>query len=202
MFTPHRAHFDLPTASIIFRKNLNVYNLHERESKNLYQSLPKDQKLSVGDRVRLKYQKAIISKESQIFNPRLSNEIYTIKEVLREKFPYFYTLNELKTRKFYAFQLYKSNNLLTKLRTQRKPSHIATTPTKQTILVKSATEKTSKTTRTGRSYGRAIVYEIVKNNKTEYVDRDALLLYKKLFSNILEYDDSFHSNSKLNKLIV
>lgn len=202
MFTPHKAHFDTPTASIIFRKNLNVYNLHERESKNLFQSLPNDQKLAVGDRVRLKYEKAVIRKESEIFNPRLSNEIYTVKEILKKKFPYFYTLNELKSRKFYAFQLHKSNHLIINNRAQRNPSPFSTPPTKRTILVKAATEKDSKTTRTGQSYGRAIVYEIVKNNKTEYVDKDTLLLYKRLFSNVLEYDDSFYSNSELTKLIV
>ena len=170
----------------------------------MFQSLAKDQKLLLGDKVRLRRRKALISKESEIFYPRLSTEIYTIKKIKKEKFPYLYILEGLKHKQFYAFQLLKSNELMLKTRAQKRtPTESITQPPSQKIKVNNAVVKNDKQTRTGRSYGTQIVYEITINDKKEFIDKQTLLLYKKLFSNaVFEYDNSFYRDPELKKLIV
>ena len=201
-FTPHRVHHDTNIASTVMRKNLRIYEDHERESRNMFQSLAKDQKLSLGDKVRLRRRKSLISKESEIFYPRVSTEIYTIEKIKREKFPYLYILKGL-NKQFYAFQLLKSNELTINNSTQKNSTKHTTLPPTQKIKIINAVAKNDKQTRTGRSYGKQIVYEISINDKKEFVDTQTLLLYKKLFSNaIFEYDNTFYLNPELKKLIV
>ena len=169
----------------------------------MFQSLAKDQKLLLGDKVRLRRRKALIGKESEIFYPRLSTEIYTIEKIKKEKFPYLYILKELNNKQFYAFQLLKSNEVIPKKKVRTTPSDRIAPPSTKKIMINNAVAKNDKQTRTGRSYGKQIVYEITVNDKKEFVDKQTLLLYKKLFSDaIFEYDNSFYLDPELKKLIV
>ena len=188
-------------SSLVLRKHLKATNQHQESSSSLFQSLPKDQKLGLLDRVRLKNPKPLIRKESSIFYPSLSNNIYTVQRIKRDRFPYLYCLAEIPNRTFYAWQLVKidenlSNYAIKKREEQKETSN-------QIIDIKNVTKNPSKILRNNKPYGTEYIYEIVHNNSTQFVDRDTLILYKKLFHpTILRYSNTFYTDPNLKNLIV
>lgn len=191
--TPHRAqHFDY-TASKILRKILEEYKEHQEEAQSLFRNLKEFQKIKLGDSVRIRHPKQLIRKESSVFTPQVTSEIYTITRVDRTKLPYVYSLNNNENKRYYAWSLLKvSPDIVSKVETYQKEQ----AEKNPIIILKSIMPQTT-SLRSGKTliHPQDLTFEIEKNGQQEFVDKNTLVLYKKLFgSNVLQYDQSVLDN--------
>ena len=151
--------------------------------------------------VRLKFRKPVIYKQAPIFNPLISDKIYTIERIKKERYPYLYELKEIDGKYFYAWNLLKvDKNIHDESEKQKEILKKDQTMNKKIIYVKNAISKDSKVTRSKNAYGHDITYVILKDDQVEFIDQNTLKLYKKLFNDSVQYDDIFFIDPKLKKL--
>ena len=198
--TPHRAqHFDY-TASKILRKKLKEHEQHQTENQSIFRNLKESQKLKLGDTVRLKHPKQIIRKESSVFTPQVSRELFTVTRIDRSKFPYIYSLDHNENKRYYAWSLSKVDPLII---TQAETYQKDLARTKPVILVKNVTQRKNIMLRSGKTLiapHHELTYEIEKNGQREFVDINTLNLYKKLFGeHVLQYDQNVLENPLFTK---
>ena len=91
-YTPHKVHFCTHASSIVVRKLLSQNCERQLQSKKIYQRLANWQKIEVGDFVRVKNLKKIIQKESSVFYPGATTEIYKIRLIDKAQWPYLFSL--------------------------------------------------------------------------------------------------------------
>ena len=162
----------------------------QKQARNFYENLTDDRKLKIHDAVRLKLQKSLIRKESSLFNPLISKEIYHINQVDTDRFPAKYSLREIPGKFWYAWNLQKIDENI--LREAEKTKKELKNNNNSTILVNDVILRETKTLRSGRNLNVEIIYEIEHDNHKEYLTKENLLLYKKIFSNnTLEYAPKF-----------
>ena len=193
-YTPHRVqHFD-HTASIVLQKSLLKYKKHQVASLSVFQNLKESQKLKIQDLVRIRLPKQLIRKESAVFTPQVSEEIFTITKVDRSRLPYIYTLNHNESKKHYAWSLMKIDPSI--LNKGESLKHEMATQ-KPNIVVQNITPKQQNTLRNGKIiyHPSDVTYEVEKNGVKEFVDKATLLLYKKLFGvHTLQYSPHLKEN--------
>ena len=192
--TPHRAqHFDY-TASRILRKTLKDQQRHQAENQSVFRNLKETQKIKLGDSVRIKQPKQVIRKESSVFAPQVSGEIFTITRVDRSKFPYIYTLNNNENKRYYAWSLSKVDpSILAQAETHQK--NLA--QKQPVIIVRNVTPSSNIVLRSGKALvnPQELTYEIEKNGQREFVDKRTLSLYKKLFGkHIFQFEQTVLEN--------
>ena len=194
MYTPHRAHFDNYVSSKILRKNLQIYRENQEEAKNIFERLDNDKILKIGDKVRLKLTKQIIRKESGLFNPLVSEEIFEISNINSDRFPKSYLLKEFENRFFYAWNLVKVDERIIQEAKKQKKKHLVLQDEASTISVLDIKKRESDMLRSKKILPSKseIMYEILHKDEKQFVTKDTLLLFKKMFNdNVLKYSAKF-----------
>ena len=198
---------DPHACSIVLRKLLRRYEAHKQASYSMYQSLPTDQRLQIDDKCRLRFRKMLIRKESSVFAPSVSKEVYTITEIDKSKLPYLYKINNGKNQLYYAWNLLKvDKDMLAKISEpieRNKNQQTKAQPIKVQMVVNE-----TKQLKNGKKIPNpsGAMYKIQKENETkggEYVTKNTLMKYKELFGdNILQYDEIFMSDPYYKNFIV
>ena len=192
---------DTHQSSLVLRKHLKETNQHQLRCYSVFQNLNEHQKLEPNDSVRIRNRKKLIRKEASIFHPQVSHEVYTIERIRKDKLPYLYQLHEIKDRFFYGWQLVKVDRSLLKYADQQKQQQQQNS--QQIIEIVNATKRPSKILRNNKVYGDEIIYEVIHNGQKEYLDKNTLLLYQKLFKpTILRYAKSFYTDPNMSNLII
>ena len=192
-FNPSRCQFDNYISSTVLRKRLMIDKKKQEQARRVYESLADDQKLKPNDAVRLKLQKTLIRKESSLFNPLISKEIYHIDRCDSTRLPVKYSLKEMpKTKFWYSWNLQKIDENILKEAEKTKKEILKTDNNNSTIMVNDIIFRDTKTLRSGKNLQHQVMYEIMHKNHKEYLTKENLLLYKKIFSNdTLQYSPKF-----------
>ena len=189
-FSSSRCHFDNFIASKILRKRLMIDKKKQGQARKVYENLTDDHKLNIHDAVRLKLQKRLIRKESSLFNPLISKEIYHIDKKDSSRFPVKFSLKEIPGRFWYSWNLQKIDKNILKEAEKTKKEFLK--DNNSTIFVNDVIFRETKTLRSGKNMSTDIMYEIIHDNHKEYLTKENLLLYKKIFSNnTLQYSPKF-----------
>ena len=93
-YKPVEVYHDQHIASKVTRLSSVRYKKHQEKSKNIFNQLKESEKLKVGDRVLLALPKKVIRKESSVFYPRFSEEIFIIESIEKTRFPFVYQLKD------------------------------------------------------------------------------------------------------------
>ena len=197
---PHRVHFDNAAASFVLRNNLKKYEHHKKGASSIYCNLSKDQRLNIGDTVRLRNPKPIIRKESSVFFPSVTEETFKITNICKKDFPYVYQLSG-KQRRYYAWHLVKVNEKIIQQAQNYKKNPL----TLQKLYVKNAFLRPSRHLRSGRATNSDLVYAIQKDNSdtVEYVSKNVLSSYIKLFGkDAINYDKQFFENPTMKSYVI
>ena len=181
------------------RNDLKKYEYHRRGAASIYCNLSKDQQLKIGDSVRLKNPKPIIRKESSVFYPSVTEETFKIVNICKKNFPYLYQLAG-KPKRYYAWHLIKVDKKIIKLAEQNKEKSL----TPQKLYIENAFLRPSRHLRSGQPMDSDLVYAIQKDdNPTEYVSKNVLSSYIKLFgSDIIHYDKQFFEDPAMKNFII
>ena len=99
-----RCQNDSYVASLVLRSRLKKSETHQKKASNIFHRLSNSQKLKLNDQVRIRNPRKIIQKESSIFNPIIGNINYSIIHIDKKKFPYIYSLDNIK-KKFYSWHI-------------------------------------------------------------------------------------------------
>ena len=191
-FTAARCHFDNFICSKILRKRLMMDKKKQEQARNVYENLADDRKLKVHDAVRLKFQKTLIRKESSLFNPLVSKEIYHINQCDSTRLPAKYSLKEIPNRYWYSWHLQKVDENILKEAEKTKKEILKNNNDNSIIIVNDVIFRDTKTLRSGKNLSHEVMYEILHENRKEYLTKENLLLYKKIFSNnTLQYSPKF-----------
>ena len=193
---------------------MKEHRKHQREALDRYQLLSESQKIKVGDFVRIRHTKPLIRKESAVFFPHTSESVFKVTEVKNQYLPYSYVLNDNTSKTYYGWSLVKVSPSILDMasRTSHNPvmrqnSH----PTNQSsdkpvITVQNIVAKTdSKKLRSGKVLTHAfdMTYDILKDGERQFVDKETLKLYKRLFgSQILQYDETLLNDPEKAKHII
>ena len=162
----------------------------QEQARKVYENLRDDQKLEIHDAVRLKLQKRLIRKESSVFNPLISKEIYHIEKKDSSRFPIKYSLKEIPGKFWYSWNLQKIDENILKEAEKTKKEVLKNN--NSTIFVNDVIFRETRTLRSGKNLSTDIMYEIIHDNHKEYLTKENLLLYKKIFSNnTLQYSTKF-----------
>ena len=206
---------DPHSCSIVLRKLLKQQKEHRQASYSMYQSLPTDMRLNIDDKVRIRFRKGLIRKESSVFTPLVSQEIYSITEIDKSRLPYLYKINNGQDRKYYAWNLLKiDDSMLTKITQLTKgirpdqtgPDQTRPNDQQKRIIVQNIINET-KQLRNGKKIvdPSGAMYKIQKDGSTagEYVTKNTLLKYKELFgADILKYDEVLRTDPYYKDFIV
>ena len=194
-FCASRCHFDNYISSKILRRRLMMDKKKQAQAKNIYENLADDQKLKLHDAVRLKLQKNLIRKESSLFNPLISKKIYHIDRVDSTRFPVKYSLREIPRKYWYSWNLQKiDENILREAEETKEEILNNNNNNSSTIIVNDVIFRETKTLRSGKNLSSEIMYEILRESHKEYLTKENLILYKKIFSdNTLQYSPKFNS---------
>ena len=186
---------------------MQEHRVHQKEAFGRYQLLRESQKIKIGDKVRLRNVKPLIRKESAVFNPHTSETVYRVVDIKNKFLPYQYVLDGL-SKTYYGWNLVKvSPSILSISDTSNK----TTTPNKQqqnkpVITVQNILPKTDSTKlRSGRvlTHPFDMTYDILKDNERQFVDKETLQLYKRLFgAQILQYNEDLLNDPKKNKHVI
>ena len=197
-YTPHKVHFCTHASSIVVRKLLSQNCERQLQSKKIYQRLANWQKIEVGDFVRVKNLKKIIQKESSVFYPGATTEIYKIRLIDKAQWPYLFSLEGYpnKEKKFYGWQLIKVKSAKSNLPLDQ--THFKADDSNH-IKVVNVTVTNSKQLRSKKPFSNKVevTYEIQREGKTEFVTGEDLKLYQKLFGKkVLSYSPEFDKPPK------
>ena len=205
--TPHfHQTFDY-AAGLYLRKVLHDDKIHQEKAFGKYQLLRDSQKLKIGDKVKIKNTKPLIRKESAVFFPQTSESVHTITSIDTRRLPYTFQVSNSKLR-YYGWNLVKvSPTILNIINDKEQPTHDPTTNTqhKPVIRIQNIIPQTSNKLRSGKilTHSYEMTYDIVKDGERQFVDKEILQLYKRLFgSRILQYDQALLNDpQKLKHLI-
>ena len=163
----------------------------QKKARKMYENKPNEQILRVHDAVRLKLQRRLIRKESSLFNPLISKEIYHISKINSDRFPYKYALQEIPGKFWYAWNLQKIDENIFKEAEKIKGEFLKNSKN-STIMVNDVIFRDTKMLRSGKNRSSEIMYKIMHNDHVEFLTKENLLLYKKIFSdNTLQYSPKF-----------
>ena len=183
-FSPFSAHTDTHVMSEISRMNSITRKHRENLSMSQYAKQSPQQRLNLGDLVRVR-QKRHIFKKSPIFYPIWSTEFYKIIAIDRSQFPFTYQLDDKTNKQYYSFSLQ---------RLSAKNNNIQSANPQNRILVQKYTKKNPTSLRSGkqRTDKHDIVYTILHKGKIEEASANDLKLFKQLYgANVLLYHPSF-----------
>ena len=174
---------------------MKIYRGNQEKAKNIFERLDNDKILKIGDKVRLKLTKQIIRKESGLYNPLVSKEIFEISNINSDRFPKSYCLKELEHRLFYAWNLVKIDERIVKEAEKQEKKHLILQDEEtSTISVLDIKKRESDMIRSKKILPSKseIMYEILHKDEKQFVTKDTLLLFKKMFNdNVLKYSAKF-----------
>ena len=205
-YSPHFLHNFDHAAGVHFRSIIHEHKIHQKEAFGRYQLLRESQKLKIHDKVRLRNVKPLIRKESAVFFPHTSEKVYEIVNIKNKFLPYQYALGGL-SKTYYGWNLVKVSPSI--LNINSTVSDKTTTPDEQNkpvITVQNILPKTDSTKlRNGKvlTHPFDMTYDILKDGERQFVDKETLQLYKRLFgSQILQYNEALLSDPEKNKHII
>ena len=193
-YTPHRVQFDNYISSKVLRQQLQLYRKNQEEAKNVFERLDNDKTFKIYDKVRLKLTKQIIRKESGLFNPLVSKEVFEISAVNSDRYPWSYRLKELPGhRLFYAWNLVKVDERI--LKEADKQKHLVLQNDETTSIdVIDIKKRESNMLRNKKILPSKseIMFEILHKGERQFVTKETLLLFKKMFDDdVLKYSMKF-----------
>ena len=207
-FSPHFLQTFDYAAGVYFRKVLQEDRTHQEKAFNKYQLLRESQKLQLGDQVRIKNTKPLIRKESAVFYPQTTDSVHTITKIDTRRLPYTFQVDG-KAFKYYGWHLVKiTPSILSIINNNEQPTDKPTSNTlhKPVIKVQNIIPQTDSTKlRSGRTltHSYEMTYDIVKDGERQFVDKEILQLYKRLFgSRILQYDKTLLNDPQKIKHII
>ena len=196
-YKPHRAHFDNFISCKILRQNLEAYRKNQEEAKSVFERLDNDKILKIGDKVRLKLTKQIIRKESGLYNPLVSKEVFEIIDINSDRFPKSYRLKELPGhRLFYAWNLVKVDERIIQEAEKQKKHLILQDDEISTISVLDIKIRESNMLRSNKILPSKseIMYIILHKGEKQFVTKETLLLFKKMFNDdVLKFSAKFYT---------
>lgn len=193
-FSPHFLQTFDYAAGVHFRNVLQKDKEHQENAFNKYQLLRESQKLKINDKVRIKNTKPLIRKESSVFFPQTTDSVHTITKVNTNRLPYTFEVDNISRLTYYGWHLVKVNPMILDILNNEQPAdnHPSNTPHKPVIKIQNIIPQIdSNKLRSGKAltHGYAMTYDIVIDGKRQFVDKEILQLYKRLFgSRILQYD--------------
>ena len=208
-FSPHFHHTFDYAAGLYLRKILHDDKVHQEQAFGKYQLLRDSQKLKLGDHVRIKNTKPLIRKESAVFFPQTSESVHKIIGIDTRRLPYTFQVENSKL-KYYGWNLVKVSPTILNIIKEGEQSTENTTTTnsqhKPIIRVQNILPQTdSNKLRSGKmlTHSYEMTYDIVKDGERQFVDKEILQLYKRLFgSRILQYDQALLNDPQKVKHII
>lgn len=208
-FSPHFLQTFDYAAGVHFRKVLQEDKTHQEKAFNKYQLLRDSQKLKINDKVRIKNTKPLIRKESAVFFPQTTDSVHTITKVDTTRLPYTFEVDNVSRLKYYGWHLVKVNpTILDILNNDEQPTGNQSTNPLHKPIIKIQNiipQIDSNKLRSGRAltHSYLMTYDIVKNGERQFVDKEILQLYKRLFgSRILQYDKALLEDPQKLKHII
>ena len=208
-FSPHFLQTFDYAAGIHFRNVLQEDTTHQEKAFTKYQLLRESQKLKINDTVRIKNTKPLIRKESAVFYPQTTESVHTITRVDTTRLPYTFEVDNNSRLKYYGWHLVKVNpTLLGILNNNEQPTDNQTSNTRHKPVIKIQNiipQIISNKLRSGKAltHGYEMTYDIVKDGERQFVDKEILQLYKRLFgSQILQYDKALLNDPQKMKHII
>ena len=211
-FSPHFLHCFDYAAGLHFRNILQEHKTHQREAFDKYNLLRESQKIKIHDKVRVRNNKPLIRKESAVFFPQTSETVYEVTDIKTQSLPYVYVLNGNYSKTFYGWNLVKVSpsildiNLRNPHDTTNKTKPSDSQQNKPVITVQNILQKTDSTKlRSGKVLTHAfdMTYDILKDGERQFVDKETLRLYKRLFgSQVLQYSEALLNDPQKSKHIV
>ena len=208
-FTPHfHQTFDY-AAGLYLRRILHEDKIHQTKAFDKYHLLRESQKLRVHDKVRIRNTKPLIRKESSVFFPHTSQTVHVITAIDTRRLPYSFEVDHNKKIKWYGWNLVKvSPSILNIIHESEQPNTNTTSSPhhKPVIKVLNILPQTDSTKlRSGKTLTHAyeMTYDIVKDGERQFVNKEILNLYKRLFGpRILQYDEKLLVDTQMRKHII
>ena len=196
-YSPQKTHFDSHTSSIVARKSIKRSKERQKQIRNIFSTKP-NQTLNVGDKVVLRRRKHTFYKENLLHHPRFEDTPTEVTSVDRRYLPYTYVIKTHPNKKWYFFDLRRvTEEFGNKITNADK-----TTPPK--IYVKNFIEQNQTFLRSNKKFPhkQRIFYIIERGDKTEQVERETLLFFKRVLGNdILSYDSIFQEKQNRHLIV-
>ena len=197
-------------AGVYLRRALREDKIHQKKAFDRYQLLRESQKLRLGDHVRVRNTKPIIRKESAVFFPHTSESVHVITSIDTRRLPYSFVIDNNPKLRYYGWNLVKVSPSILAIAQNNKQNmdnqRMNNTQHKPVIRVQNILpQTTSNKLRSGKTLTHAyeMTYDIVKDGEREFVDKEILQLYKRLFgSQILQYDQSLLDDPQKQKHVI
>ena len=158
----------------------------------LYIKTPRQDRIEIGSKVRVKKKESVFRKTDPIFSSIWSDNIHEITSIDKTSFPIIYYVNNM-NRGFYSFQL--------QLVLDSTPI-MNTTLSEKIEVVGIQHENSFLRNKKILPSRHEISYIIKKDGETDTVKAPDLLLYKKLFGNdILTYSSFFQQPENISYVI-
>ena len=207
-FSPHFLQTFDYAAGVYFRKIMHEDRTHQEKAFNKYQLLRESQKLRVGDKVRIRNTKPLIRKESAVFYPQTTESVHTITKVDTRRLPYSFEVDG-KALKYYGWHLVKiSPTILSIINDNEQSTDDPTSNAQHKPIIKVQNiipQTDSNKLRSGKTliHSYEMTYDILKDGERQFVDKEILQLYKRLFgSRILQYDNALLNDPQKSKHII
>jgi len=205
-FAPHfHQTFDY-AAGLYLRRILHEDRIHQEKAFDKYHLLRESQKLRVDDKVRIRNPKPLIRKESAVFFPHTSETVHVITGIDTRRLPYSFEVDHNKNIKWYGWNLVKVAPSILNIIHETEQTTTSSTPQKPVIKVLNILPQTdSNKLRSGKTLTHAyeMTYDIIKDGERQFVNKEILNLYKRLFgSQILQYDEELLRNTQMQKHII
>ena len=196
-YSPIEAHFSTHASSEIARLNTLAFQQHQNEAISHYLKSPRQQRISINSKVRIRRKRNVFRKESPLFHSIWSDNVYIVSKIDRSVFPFVYYMENL-SKGFYSFQLL--------LLSPHYPIDEYKNSSKTSKIIVIDFEKVNDTSylRSGRVLPSRhdIKYKIVKDGETQYVSAADLQLFTKLYGkNVLHYSHFFKNPNNVSYVI-
>ena len=196
-YTPIQAHFSTHASSEIARLNTLTFQQHQNEAISQHLKTPKNQRISINSKVRIRKKRHVFRKESPLFHSIWSDNVYVVSKIDRSVFPFVYYMHNI-TKGFYSFQLL--------LLSPHFPIDEYKNSSKTSEINVLDFEKANDTSylRSGRILPsrHSIRYRILKDGETQFVSGEDLRLFLKLYGrNVLRYADFFKKPENVSYVI-
>lgn len=204
-FTPHFLQTFDYAAGQHLRNVLHEDKVHQKKAFDKYQLLRESQKLRLGDEVRIRNTKPLIRKESAVFFPQTTETVHKITHVDTSRLPYTFQVEGSRLR-HYGWNLVKVSPTILNILNENEQQQTANTQNKPVIRVQNIIPQTdTNKLRSGKklTHSYEMTYDIVKDGERQFVDKEILQLYKRLFgSRILQYDTALLNDPQKLKHVI
>ena len=184
--TPILCHFDTHIAAYVAKKNIEAFQIQQKQIKNIFQP---STDLSVGSKVLLRKRKSTFHRDNAVFNTHFHETPLKILEIDSKVLPHTFKIESFPSRYFYRWELKKITSEYGFFEKQ-------TSDPLTKIQVLDFYHENPPTLRSKKSLNnrQILFYKIKRNNKLETISEDNLRFFKRILGeNTLEFAPLFHT---------